>query len=405
MARFGVLLMVGLLAGCCALPQASPPRPAPAQLPVVPRGTVQPDVSAANLAPAALSPARPAKYRQLTAAECRALAVQNAALADDLDNHPDNETPHSHPTRKRAQEAQTSKWVRGYAADEIRNRSAGDALEAYFKLAAAEGQFDLVAGAHAVLRTQLLAAEKAIKVGAADRADVERLRRQLLELESQLAKLEAGIAGLNAGLAGLLGLDPSDQTPIWPADPLRVAADVPDPEHAVQVAMRCRPDLNLLRVLSASDNYGGQMAKAVVTGINPLLGSTAPSNPMLAPVVALLGAMKKEPTKADAKLQREVEAALAARERQAESEVRAAVAMVRGNRLAVAAKAAEVRNHEARVAEAEKRVAAGVAGAQAELTVARLDLFKARGDLLQAVTDYLTSDAKLRQATGTLVRE
>lgn len=405
MARLGVLLMVGLLAGCCSLPPASPPSLSPAQLAVVPRGTAEVDVTAANLAPATTSPARPANYRKLTAAECQALAVQHAPMADDLDNHPDNEPSHSHPTKRQVEQAQTSKWVRGYAADELRNRAAGDALEAFYKLAAAEGQFDLVANAHGVLRNQLIAAEKAIKIGAADRADVERLRRQLLELESQLAKLEAGIAALNAALAGHLGLDPSDQTPIWPADPLKVAAELPDIEQAVRVAKRCRPDLNLLRVLSASDGSGGQLSKAVVNGINPLLGPSAPSNPMLAQVVALMGVLKKEPTKADAKMQREVDAALAARERQADSEVRAAAAMVRGTRLAVAAKAAEVRNHEARVGEAEKRVAAGVAGAQAELTLAKIDLLKARGELLQAVTDYLTSTAKLRQAMGTLVRE
>ncbi len=41
----------------------------------------------------------------------------------------------------------------------------------------------------------------------------------------------------------------------------------------------------------------------------------------------------------------------------------------------------------------------------AELTTARLDLLKLRGDLLQFVTDWHIAEVKLRQATGTLVRE
>jgi len=379
-------------------------RPAPAQLPVIPRGTIEPDVSAANLTPVASPPSRPNQYRRLTAAECRTLAVRNAPLANDLDTHPDNQTSHSHATRKKSEQAQLSRLVRGYAADDIRNRAANDALELYYKLATAEGQFDLVSTAHEVLRQQLAEAEKAIKLGAADRADADRIRRQLLELESQLAKLEAAIAGLNAGLAGHLGLDPADPTPLWPADTFKVGDTVPDVEQSVQTALQYRPDLNLLRALCSGGN-GGQLTKAVVNGINPLLGTSDPSNPLLGQVVAIMAGIKQEPTKSEEKLQRQVAGALAARERQADAEVRAGVAMIRGNRLSVAAKVAEVRNLQARVAEAEKRVAAGVAAAQAELTLARIDLLKARGELIQVVAEYHISDVKLRQAMGTLVRE
>ncbi|MCE9561187.1 MAG: TolC family protein [Planctomycetes bacterium] len=370
----------------------------------MPRGTIEPDVTGANISPAALPPVRPTQYRRLTAVECRKLAIQNAPLADDLDSHPDNQTSHACSLKKRSDQAQLSRLVRGYAADDLRNRAAGDALELYYKLATAEGQFDHTSSAHGILRTQLALAEKAIKAGAADRADVERIRRQLLELESQLAKLEAGIASLNAGLAGHLGLDPADQTPIWPADTLTVSGDVPDVEQSVRTALQCRPDLNMLRTLATSEN-SGQLAKAVVTGINPLLGTKESANPLFAPLISFMAVVKKEPTQAEAKMQRQLLGALATRERQADAEVRAAVAMVRGNRLAVAAKAAEVRNWQARVAEAEKRVAAGVAGAEGELALAKVELLKARGELIQAVAEYQISDVKLRQAMGLLVRE
>jgi len=404
MVRFGILLGIGLVVGCCSTPLSQPARPAPAQLPTTTRNAVEPDITAANLSPSQSLPARPTQYRRLTAAECRSLAVRNAPLADDLDSHPDNQTSHSHPTKKKVEQAHQSRLVRGYAADELRNQAAHDALELYYKLAAAEGQFDLTSSAHGILRTQLATAEKAIKLGAMDRADVERIRRQMLEIESQLAKLEAGIAVLNAGLSGHLGLDPADPTPIWPADTLRVLADDPDTDAAVQTALRYRPDLNLLRVLTTSES-GGELAKAVVSGINPLLASQDPSNPLVAQFVALMGVIKKEPTRSEQKLQHQTAGALATRERQADAEVRAAIAMVRGNRLSVAAKAAEVRNLQGRVAEAEKRLAAGVATAEAELTLARIDLIKARGELLQLVAEFEISAVKLRKAMGVLVRE
>ncbi len=405
MARLGLLLGIGLIVGCCSTSLSPPMRPAPAQLPAIPRGTIDPDVSGANLMPAVSPPTRPTQYRRLTAEECRKLAIQNAPLADDLDSHPDNKTSHVHSTKKKADQANLSRLVRGYAADDLRNRAAGDSLELYYKLAAAEGQYDYTSNAHGVLQKQLVAAEKAIKVGAADRADVERIRRQLLELESQLAKLEAGIDSINAGLTGQLGLNPADPSPIWPADTLRVGADLPDVEQAVQMGLRCRPDLNLLRTLTASDNYGGQLAKSFLNGVNPLLGTHDPTNPFVGQFVAFLAVVKKEPTRSEEKMHQQLAGTLATRERQAESEIRAAASMVRGNRLSVAAKSAEVKNLQARVAEAEKRVAAGVATAEAELTLARIDLLKARGELLQSVAEFHISEVKLRQAMGTLVRE
>jgi outer membrane protein TolC len=395
---------MAILAGCHPQTMAPPVRPAPAQLASVPRGKVEPDLSKLHLVPMMSPPTRPAQYRALSSAECRSLAVQNAPLADDLDAHPNNQTSHAHSTRRKAEQAQLSRLVRGYAADELRNQAASEALQIYYKLAAAEGQFDHATTAHGILRTQLSLAEKAINAGAAQRATAERLRQQLLEVESQLAKLEAGIASANAGLSGHLGLDPADQTPIWPTDTLGVGDGLPDVDATVKIALRCRPDLNLLRAL-ASSNESGQLSKAVVSGINPLLGTGDVSSPVLAPLVALVGVLKAEPTRSEARLKQQVLGTLAARERQADAEVRAAIATLRGSRLSVGAKSAEVRNLQNQVAEAEKRVAAGIAGAEVELAQARLDLQKGRGELLQAVADYHVADVKLRQATGMLVRE
>src|SRR5262249_55192323 len=195
-------------------------------------------------------------------------------------------------------------------------------------------------------------------------------------VESQLAKLEAAIAVLNAGLVGQLGLDPADTTPIWPADSLRVGGEDVAVDQAGQTALHFRPDLNLLPLLAANADYSRERATGVLAAANPLLGAVKSVNPL----AGLFDALKKEPTRAEATIHRQLLGLLATRERQADAEVRAAAATLRGNRISVAAKAAEVRNLEAKVDEYKKRVDAGVEGAAAALALARLDLLKVRGE-------------------------
>jgi outer membrane efflux protein len=398
--RGGVVALagaIGLVAGCQAIDIAPPVRCAAPQLPAVPRSAIEPDVSALSATPAHGLPAQPSQYQRLTAAECRALAAVNAPLAAELDSHPANDAP-AHPfTHKRGESADLSRQVRGYAADEIRNRSAAAALEDYYKLAAVEGQFDLAVAGHKVLTKQHSEAEKAIQQGLKDRGDVNALKRQMLEVESQAAKLDAAAGALNASLAGRLGLDSA--SPIWPADPLRIAAEEPDVLAAISTARQCRPDLNLLRALLTDADRGGELANNVLNGINPLLGNAAAIHPLF----ALLAAVKHDPTRLEAGTRRQLLGALESRERQAEAEVRAAVASLKGARASAAAKAAEVRNLVARVAELEKREAAGQQ-VTLELATARLDLLKVKGELVQAVADWHVADVKLRQAMGLLVR-
>ncbi len=394
--------LAGAVTGCHS-PAAPPVRlgPAPVQLPVIGRAPVEPDVSAVPTEPAA--PARrPAEYRRLTAAECRTLAIANAPFADDLDHHPESDPPahpKSHP--EAARNAETSRLVRGYAADELRNRAAGEALDEFFKLANAEGQFDLLAAADAELRAQLAVALKAEQGGLKDRADIPGLRRKLLDLEAQRAKLEAGAGALDASLRARLNLAANDPLPLWPADPLKVWADDRDVEQAVAIGSRYRSDLNLLRVLASGS---GEMANAVLTGLNPLLGRLHADNPLAALVAPVLGPLAREPKRQQAAATARIAGVLHARERQAEAEIRAAAALLRGARAAVAARTLDVKQVESRIEELRIRQRAGM-NVTAELVSAKLDLLKAKGDLLTAVTDWHLAEVKSHQAMGLLVRE
>lgn len=385
-------VLVAAAAGCHHhRPRAAcaPPRPA-AELPIAARQPAETDVSGV---PPFSVPTRPGTVRRLTAAECRTLAVQNAPLADDLDRHADSGPAHPHLHPKKASKAECGRVVRGYAADELRNRAAADALDDFYKLARAEAQFDLLAAARAELAARISDTEAAARHGFADKSDA--LRSQLHDLDAQLAELDGGIGALNAGLRGRLGLNQSEVTPLGPADPLRVRGEDVDADAAVRTALRYRPDLNLIRALMACRDGGSGLSNAVLTGINPLLAAGT-GHPVAALLMALCGK--------DDGSQDRLASALAGRERQAEAEVRAAAATLRGHRAAAAARADRVRDAAAKVDELEKRAAAGQS-VQADLTAARLDLLKARGAVLETAAEWNRVEVKLRQAMGLLVRE
>ncbi|QDU24102.1 TolC family protein [Urbifossiella limnaea] len=387
---YACLLLIA--AGCHHARQCSPHAHAPVELPTAARQPVAVDATAVS---GATTPARPATVRRLTAEECRALAAQNAPFADDLDKHPGNSGP-SHPRLhpKKADKAACARLVRGYAADELRNRAAGDALDDFYKLARAEAQFDLLVAARAEVAARLAEADAAAKHGLRDRGDP--LRVQLHEFDAQLGQLGGGIGALNASLRGRLALDAADPMPLGPADPLRVRGEDVDAAEAVRTALHYRPDLNFLRALiGCRDGSDSGLSQQALTSLNPLLAA-ASGHPLLALLSALCG---KDDGSGD-----RLASALAGRERQAEAEVRAAVATLHGHRAAVGARAAAVTDAAARVADLEKQAAAGQS-VLAELTAARLELLKARGALLEAASDWHRAEARLRQAMGTLVRE
>jgi hypothetical protein len=380
----------------------SPPtKPAPV-LPVTARVPIEPDVSGPPTDTTG-PPPRPTQYRRLTAAECRVLAIKNAPFADDLDNHPDNAPP-NHPQchPRKADAARAGALVRGHAADEARNRSAGEALDQYFQLAKSEGQFDLMAAAHAELKSRLDDALRAEQQGLRDRAGIDEIRTQLLDLEAQAARLEAGIGQLNASLRARLGLDPKDPLPLWPDDPLRVRPDEVDAEQAVANGLYYRPDLNVLRVLASEDGpEANELRREVLSGLHPLLMIGAKA---LTPLTAAAEAWTHRREQQEESARRTLVAVLQARERQAEAEIRATVLDLHGHKAVAIANAAEVRRLNARVTELETRQKAGQQ-VTAELTKARLDLLKARGELVKSAADWNAAEAKLRQVMGVLVRE
>ncbi len=396
--RTAFVLLFAALAGChtpgAPLPRA--PLTSGPVLPEAPREPIEPDASALP-ADAPAPAARPERYRRLTAADCRSLAVAAAPLADALDAHPDGLPPaHAKLRPALAKFAHASRLVRGHAADELRSRAALDALTDFYKLAEAEGQLDLLAATDIELRARLSDAEKALATGLRDRAGAPGLRRKLLDLAAKRAQLEAAVAALNASLTTKLGLAPNDARPLFPSDPLRVKPEDVSADAAVASALQFRSDLNLLRELR--DSGSGELADAVLDAANPLLGSVPRDG-----AIGALCALAKQPEQRRAARDR-VGELLAARERQAEAEVRAAVALLMGHRSSAAARALDLRAADAQLAEVRARAAAGQSVA-AELAVAKLDVLKAKGELLSAAVEWHVAEVKVRAALGALARE
>ena len=369
------------------------------------RFPIDPDVSLLPTDTPGVPNARPGKYRQLTANECRCLAIRSAPFADDLDSHQDNEGPRHRITQwcspRKADSARVSRQVRGHAADELRNSAAGDALEQFFKLARSEMQYDLLVMGHVEMKAQLGQVIKAEQSGFKGGVTSDEIRVQILHLEAEMAILEAGIGQLNASIRARIGLEPNDPLPIWPDDPLKVRPDDVDPEQAVATGLQYRPDLNVLRVLVADDSVGAdEVRQQVLASISPLLAAASKIN--------LLGSLSEIFTQSKAKSaeasRRSLASALQAREKQAEAEIRAAVLNLQGQKAAAIATGAEVRRQTIRVEELLKRQKAGqpVVG---DLAKAKLDLLKSRGDLMKVASEWNAAEAKLRQTMGLLVRE
>lgn len=408
MRRKSAIVAVSLFlaaAGCGHLRSQSvstaPPKPPAPDLPVANRSVIQVDISGLPREPSGKPPSRPAEYRKLTAAECRSFAIKQTPFADELDSHPENQPsghPWLHPFRPKPSDAEAGRRVRGYLADELRNRAAADALDKYFQLAQAEGQFDLLVKSMGELRARLADAEDAERRGLSNRATVDGLRVQVLDLEAKIAELDAGIDSLNAALRAHLGIDPADTHSLWPDDPLRIRPEDVDIVSAVKTGLLYRPDLNLLRTLLADDGRAvDEIAQALLKQVSPLMAKLK-SNPLVGALAERRESVNQEATR------RQLQSMLDGRERQAEAEIRAAALTLRGHRLAAIAKAAEVRRQAATLVEVEKRAAAGQPVA-AELTKAKLDLWKAQGELLKSAVEWQRADVKLRQAMGLLVRE
>jgi outer membrane protein TolC len=292
--------------------------------------------------------------------------------------------------------------VTGYAAEEVRNRRAGDALEAYYRLAEAEGRADLLREALTELQAVVDRARDLQKRGVLGPEAAEAALHRWAESRGDQVELDTVIDKLNGQLKGLDGL-PCDVEPdyrIWPTDPLLVTGEDPDPGHCVAEGLARRADLNLLRALRAGlDARTLPVATQVLSTVSPLLGGPSGGGKWLTDLAAaILPCLKNGAVEA---ARRQVEALLQARERQAAQEITTAARLVASRR--VEARLASLRAELAgnKVKDLEERLNKGL-NVRTELTTARLDAVKDRSERVHAAADFMVACVRLTQAMGLL---
>lgn len=391
-------LLVGLV-GCTSSRFAR--EDCTADFPAVERSKIEPQFSADGLSPL---PAPPEDcYRGLTPSECQCQAVKASGLGKLLAAQENSQGDGSCLTRLFAPSAGLFRKVVGYAADDARNRSAGEALEAYFQLAEAEGRTDLLLLSQGEVDEAAERLEELVKQGIRQRSELDAVRRQQNDLKSDAAQARLTIEQLNLRLKTLLDLTcGTNDCRIWPLVKLAVKQEPIDVADAIATGLAERPDLNLLRAVLHDLNCRTLPAvEQMLSSVNVLLtGPPAPQGPVASMVGSILlrvasGGMSNN--------REELESLLKEREEQAASEIRSAISEIEAHYQRTILAREQVALTAKKVAELEEKKQKGMG--DTELARARLDHFKVRGELLHEVAAWEIGHVHLRQAQGLLVSD
>jgi hypothetical protein len=386
--------LVFLLPGCAHAvwsPCFEPPI-----LPTVGRSSLSLDLSA--LPQDAAAPVADASYHGLSEADCPCLAARASTLGNLLDEKAQaasQKKSKCHP--KAAKASDLASVVLQHAADEARNRAAGDALESFYRLIEAEGRLPLLQLGLKEVNDSLQRAKDAEAKGLRPPVEVAVIRQQLTDLRSDEVNLRIAILQLNARLKVLLGLPCGDYS-LWPLADLRVVPEVPDVCEAVDYGLQHRPDLAFLEALADGlDAHSLALANQALGAISPLLSEPS-SKSCCALLLACLATCKTESAK------QQVETLLADRKRQATEEIRQAVGVLSYRVQLVILARQKVENEERRVKDLEEKKGKGL-DVEEELSKARLNLYKAQGERLREVVNWKIARAQLRQAQGRLLED
>jgi hypothetical protein len=391
--RVGVWAMVAGSVVGCRTPAPTPfivRQPTPtvvpvsAELPWVTPAAVTIDLRAlpkANPTPA------PTAFRGLSESSCAGLAAANVAAANLLDGEGSVPCAATAAGRLRAE-------LRYFAALELRNKAAGDALERYFQLADVEARAGVVREALPILDALGAKATRAKALGTEFPFEPADLARQRSQVASQLEQAEAGGRLLNIDLRHRLQLEPpSPGESLWPTDPAAMA----------EAAVATRAELRGLRALVAGlSSETLEDVRAHLHAANPLLGGRGVQAAIARSVVQKI-APDAAAVSAEVSVRRQqLSDWLANRERMIADETRAAAEALNAqtSRLALARDRAD--SWKVKLDDAVKQKAADLPGAQfAEVSV-RLEWLKARGEVIAEVMAWHQARVKLSASRGAL---
>jgi hypothetical protein len=386
--------LFSLLLGCAH--PVSPSCFEPPALPTIGPSSLRLDLSAlpADIGP---SPAD-GSYHGLTEAECPCLAARASTLGNLLDQKAQAVAQRTSKLQLRASKASEQfRMVLQYSADEARLRSAGDAMEAFYRLIEAEGRRPLLLLGQKEVNESLKRAEELQAKGLPPPVEISVIRKQLIDLRSDEVNLRIAILQLNARLKVLLGLRCGNYS-LWPLADLKVVPEETDIDQAVDYGLHHRPDLALLEALADGlDANSLTVASQALGVVNPLLSEPSLSHRFASLLACLDGS--KIPW-----AEQQVQTLLADRKRQATEEIRQAVGLVAYRVQLVILAWQKVESEERRIKDLEEKKAKGL-NVEGELSTARLNLYKAQGEQLHEVVDWKNARAQLRQAQGRLLEE
>lgn len=401
--RWLLLSAVALMAGCLHHAAPVPPRPVPPQLPPTHRGPIEPMFAPDLPADLDLPQPPPAEdYRKLTAALARCLAVRGSASGNQLRAEQKSGRGSSDRgcfTRPAVRRQEVHNQILSHAEEEARNQSGGVALDAYYRLAEAEGRTNLARQSLTVLDEMVAVLKEARQGGLDSKEELAALTKQRSELLTSLLQLHIGIEQGNRQMKKFLGLPcPGDPYRIWPCEPMVVVREPIDVPKAIEVGLQQRADLKLLRTLLANlDKKTLPEARLVLIAINPLLGGT-PEGEMGGTIRAIGACLNGEELESvrrqieDLLRDREADVAAEIAERAREIESRLALVLLARSRAEAARE---------RVAVLEEQKASGQP-VQTKLQRARLELLKARSELLPEVVGWEIARVQLARAQGLL---
>jgi hypothetical protein len=402
MLMFRRLLPLGavLAAGCWPdRPLVAPPPAVAPQLPVRPRTLPVPDVAAVpgELPPLAVPGG---DYHHLAAEACRALACTHAPGAQSiLDAARDDDRGYLFDGGAKGETARLRRVLARRLAQEVRNRSAGAALDAYYQLLEAELLTDILTAAAAELDQLVRTGEGFRDRGFADGAELAKLRRQQTDTRRDLLRTQQAVRRLNAELKVLVGLGVAPGA-VLPTDRIAVVQDALDPDAAVRLGVASRADLNGLRELDA--HLGPKTVEAVRHALIGLVPVIRPVTAAAFAVTPGLAHFLPHLLKSDVAAYRELlRQALAERQLQADKDIRAAVDEWAIQQHAVAVAKTQAIADEERARELAGRAATGAA-VEAEFRRAKLEAIRSRAELVREAVKWKRADVAARQAMGLL---
>jgi hypothetical protein len=400
MRRRSLAVLTGLVLALAGPVSADGRRACPG-LPIIERGTAEPDADSLPQTSFELLPpvAPPANYRGLREAEVQCLAAKAAATANLLDRERE-QLAAAHPSQKKGW--QLRQTILYYAALEDRNRAAGQALPLYFKAAELEAQIELLQLTRGDLAGAITKFDELARKGFHVPGDPGAVRRQLLDTEADRTRAEAGLVEVNSRLRESIGLCSDDW--LWPLIEVPVTFEGVNPDAAVAVALAKRPQLLLLRELNSRLNKQSlPVVRDYLHGISGLLaasgGPTKHVSATLAAIKAVLAGDGERQSR-----QTQIADLLADRERAVAEEVRRAVADLHAKGRLVALSRERLRSANQQREDAKQK-ANRAGGSFVDVLAANLDCYKARNQLAVDVMGWHTARVRVREAQGLLAWE